>query len=784
VLKHKRLVSIIATIAFCLSFLAPALIAPAPAVAASTYSVLRTQNVSQVGDIISDVAIQIDVPTASALKQGSLLTIQLPTALEMPNGTVTINGAGDVDVTAPDKLTSTEDNALVQPPVAPAVTGTPYFMAYAVGKANIEVKIPTAAEAVALGIPAYPGVNAVGAGRITVSLKNVKVIDTIDGDIKAKIWSPSSSGFSNGEVVLGKFIGSTKGTYTSVTSVKTIGVEGGELDTVTISETVANSLAATDQIKFKLPNGFKWALTGAAKSTAMWGLSGEWTSASGGLDPSADSGRSLILDLSKNTAGKPFTRGAGEARIYTGGLKVLVDDESVAKLGDVSITVSNKNGDSITDQTLVVAQYVDSEVTLAEKTPKEVLNGFDDTELGSFTISEGLKGAIVGGRTISLTLPTGVKWDDVNYSAGTIGSNGVISRTHVKGTDWANGLGYSISTNKQVLKITTPVGGTATAATTEFNKLNVTISPSFTGDVKLVVAGTAGVSGEVKVATVKPRVELGSGAAASVVIGSQGQIASDVTIKENAKEAIKYDTSNSYETIQLSLPTGATFTSVPTVTVEGDIIIDKVSLTNDYNDIKITIKGSSTTPSTIKISDIKITADRTLPEGDLKLSLVAANGFGAIVSDSLTNNAVLFNEDTVSSVVIGKCVTPAPFEGRNASFYIGSTIMNVNGANIIMDAAPYVKAGRTYVPVRYLGDALGATTAWDADTKTVTVTKGDKTVVLVIGSKTAKVNGADVAMDVAPEITGGRTMLPARYVAEGLGYAVGWNAALQQVVIQ
>jgi len=40
-------------------------------------------------------------------------------------------------------------------------------------------------------------------------------------------------------------------------------------------------------------------------------------------------------------------------------------------------------------------------------------------------------------------------------------------------------------------------------------------------------------------------------------------------------------------------------------------------------------------------------------------------------------------------------------------------------------------------------------------------------------------------MDVAPEITGvGRTMLPARWVAEGLGYAVGWNEVLKQVVIQ
>ena len=102
-----------------------------------------------------------------------------------------------------------------------------------------------------------------------------------------------------------------------------------------------------------------------------------------------------------------------------------------------------------------------------------------------------------------------------------------------------------------------------------------------------------------------------------------------------------------------------------------------------------------------------------------------------------------------------------------------------------MDAAPYIKAGRTYVPVRYLAeDALGASVTWDEATKTVTITKGDKTVVLVIGDKVAKVNGADVQMDVAPEITPeGRTMLPARWVAEGLGFNVDWIAAQKQVLI-
>ena len=79
---------------------------------------------------------------------------------------------------------------------------------------------------------------------------------------------------------------------------------------------------------------------------------------------------------------------------------------------------------------------------------------------------------------------------------------------------------------------------------------------------------------------------------------------------------------------------------------------------------------------------------------------------------------------------------------------------------------------------------LGAEVQWDEVNKTVTVTRGDKSVVLVIGSMTAKVNGEDVQMDVAPEIVNGRTMLPARWVAEGLGFEVGWDPTVKEVLVR
>ncbi|MBC7326154.1 MAG: copper amine oxidase N-terminal domain-containing protein, partial [Moorella sp. (in: Bacteria)] len=55
---------------------------------------------------------------------------------------------------------------------------------------------------------------------------------------------------------------------------------------------------------------------------------------------------------------------------------------------------------------------------------------------------------------------------------------------------------------------------------------------------------------------------------------------------------------------------------------------------------------------------------------------------------------------------------------------------------------------------------------------------------LTIGSNVLKVNGISLTMDVAPEIVNGRTMLPARFVAQALGASVGYDDANQTVTIE
>jgi hypothetical protein len=123
----------------------------------------------------------------------------------------------------------------------------------------------------------------------------------------------------------------------------------------------------------------------------------------------------------------------------------------------------------------------------------------------------------------------------------------------------------------------------------------------------------------------------------------------------------------------------------------------------------------------------------------------------------------------------------------SAEFVIGLNqyFVNNQAPGISMDAAPYIDpdSGRTLVPVRYLADALGAGTNWDGSAQSVTVTDNSTTIAMVIGSTALVVNGQTQTMDQAPVIQNGRTYLPARWVAEALGYNVNWDAANKIVII-
>lgn len=96
---------------------------------------------------------------------------------------------------------------------------------------------------------------------------------------------------------------------------------------------------------------------------------------------------------------------------------------------------------------------------------------------------------------------------------------------------------------------------------------------------------------------------------------------------------------------------------------------------------------------------------------------------------------------------------------------------------------PVSENGRIQVPLRGIGEALGANVEYDGAEKKVTYTKDNKSIVLTMGSKQASVDGQSVAMDIAAKAVKGRTYVPLRFVSENLGEAVEWDSVGQWVWI-
>ena len=107
----------------------------------------------------------------------------------------------------------------------------------------------------------------------------------------------------------------------------------------------------------------------------------------------------------------------------------------------------------------------------------------------------------------------------------------------------------------------------------------------------------------------------------------------------------------------------------------------------------------------------------------------------------------------------------------------------VNGEAVKNDVAPLIVNFRTYTPARFVAESLGAKVVWDEKTRTVTITKDDVKIILTIDSTTAYVSGTKVQMDASAFIADGRTYTPVRFVAEQLGASVEWDEEARTVTI-
>lgn len=113
--------------------------------------------------------------------------------------------------------------------------------------------------------------------------------------------------------------------------------------------------------------------------------------------------------------------------------------------------------------------------------------------------------------------------------------------------------------------------------------------------------------------------------------------------------------------------------------------------------------------------------------------------------------------------------------------------LTVDGRAITQPPAPFLQNNRTLVPVRVISEDLGATVTWNNDQRTVTVVKGDRTVLLRIDRQLIEYQIAGQKSyqlsDVAPRIYGDRTFVPIRLISNALGVGIQWEQDTRTVAI-
>lgn len=119
------------------------------------------------------------------------------------------------------------------------------------------------------------------------------------------------------------------------------------------------------------------------------------------------------------------------------------------------------------------------------------------------------------------------------------------------------------------------------------------------------------------------------------------------------------------------------------------------------------------------------------------------------------------------------------------TFTEGTLFILIDGIEMEFDPAPYiVPSGRTMVPMRALFEVLGASVEWNSVSHSVTARRAERSITLTIGSSVAYVDGQQYLLDAVPEIRHGRTFVPLRFVAEALNSHVGYDAQRRQVSVR
>jgi len=226
----------------------------------------------------------------------------------------------------------------------------------------------------------------------------------------------------------------------------------------------------------------------------------------------------------------------------------------------------------------------------------------------------------------------------------------------------------------------------------------------------------------------------------------------DLTVQKKKSSSSSSDTSAPTYGVSTGKTENGTISVTPAKAEAGEKVTIKATPDSGYQLDKVTVKDKDNSNVKLtKVNDNEYTF--TMPKG--KVSVDAT----FVQKDAADDNQ---NSAAEKSKVI--------------KLQIGSRIVNVDNEAVIYDAAPVIRNDRTLVPIRIVTETLGGKVDWNGVTKEVTLNIDGKEIKMTIG-KTLEKYG------VAPVIIDGRTFVPVRFVADELGATVAWDDATKTVTI-
>ena len=117
-------------------------------------------------------------------------------------------------------------------------------------------------------------------------------------------------------------------------------------------------------------------------------------------------------------------------------------------------------------------------------------------------------------------------------------------------------------------------------------------------------------------------------------------------------------------------------------------------------------------------------------------------------------------------------------------FRVLAALTALLGAALLADATEaFVYGGRTFVPLRTVGESFGASVQYDSRTRGVSIALDYRKVNMTVDSPRAYVGDRVVVLDHPAVVAGGVCYVPARFVSDTFGFGINWVSTERQVIV-